>query len=65
MEFKAKRGDEMLSQDQIIDWLLSGDVSIRYQVYRDLLNIEKPDLRNRIEKEDWGARFLVLRNKNG
>jgi hypothetical protein len=65
MEFKVKRGDEMLSQVQIIDWLLSGDVSIRYQVYRNLLNIERQDLRNRIEKEGWGARFLALRNNNG
>jgi len=55
----------MLSQDQIIDWLLSGDVSIQFQVYRDLLDIERPDLRSRIEKEGWGARFLALRNNNG
>lgn len=34
-----------------IAWLLGGDVSIQYQVYRDLLGVEREDLRKRIEHE--------------
>jgi hypothetical protein len=49
----------------IIDWLLEGDVSIQYQVYRDLLATEKPDLQGRIATEGWGAQFLSFRKKAG
>ncbi len=48
-----------------ITWLLEGDVSIQYQVYRDLLAIEKPELRDRIATEGWGAQFLSCRQKEG
>ena len=50
---------------EIISWLLSGDVSIQYQTYRDLLDIDKPELRKRIESEGWGFQFLSSRQKNG
>jgi hypothetical protein len=50
---------------QLIDWLLEGDVSIQYQVYRDLLESDRTDLRNRIATEGWGAQFLGFRNKEG
>jgi hypothetical protein len=49
----------------IIEWLLDSDVSIQYQVYRDLLNIDKPDLKKKISKEGWGDKFLSFRNTNG
>lgn len=45
----------------IINWLLEGDVSIQYQVHRDLLGTEKPDLRKRISGEGWGAALLATR----
>ncbi len=51
--------------EQLIKWLLAGDVSIQYQVHRDLLQSEKKKLRDRISKEGWGARFLRERNKDG
>ena len=51
--------------EKIICWLLDGDVSVQYQVNRDLLNTELPALRKRISKEGWGAQFLSYRNKNG
>jgi hypothetical protein len=51
--------------DQIIEWLLEGDVAIQYQVQRDLLGAEMPALRERIAKEGWGARFLQFRRANG
>lgn len=30
-----------MNKEQIIDWLLEGDVSLQYQVYLDLLGVEK------------------------
>lgn len=37
--------------DDLISWLLAGDVAIQYQVYRDLLDDERLDLRARIAAE--------------
>lgn len=54
-----------MNKEQIIDWLLKGDVSIQYQVYRDLLGAEKKDLQDRIASEGWGQKFLSMRNSNG
>ena len=65
MDFAAQSKDKNISYDQIIEWLIDGDVSIQYQVHRDLLDIEMPELMNRIGKEGWGARFLSCRNTNG
>jgi hypothetical protein len=52
-------------QEQIIQWLLEGDVAIQYQVQRDLLGTEKPALRERIATEGWGLQFLQARHDNG
>jgi len=49
----------------LIDWLLDSDVSIQYQVYRDLLNTDRPDLKERIAGEGWGAKYLSFRQENG
>jgi hypothetical protein len=46
-------------------WLLEGDVSIQYQVYRDLLATNKPDLQTRIATEGWGADFLRNQKPEG
>ncbi len=62
-----------MSDQEITDWLLEGDVSIRYQVYRDLLGDERGDLfarecrdlKKRIENEGWGKKLLSLQGKNG
>lgn len=51
--------------NRTIEWLLDSDVSIQHQVYRDLLDIDRPDLKEKITKEGWGARFLSLRLNNG
>ncbi|HSY75771.1 MAG TPA: prenyltransferase/squalene oxidase repeat-containing protein [Bacteroidia bacterium] len=51
-----------------IDWLLSGDVSIIYQVKRDLLDASGADLKKlqlRIAEEGWGKEFMRFRNKDG
>jgi hypothetical protein len=52
-------------ENSLLEWLLDGDISIQYQVYRDLLKVDRPDLRERISYEGWGAKFLSLRNENG
>jgi len=54
-----------MTSNEIIGWLLEGDVSIQYQTYRDLLDIDKPGLRKKIEKEGWGSQFLSCRLRNG
>ena len=54
-----------MKKEEIIKWLLEGDVSLQYQVYRDLLSIEREDLRNSIELEGWGAEFLARREQDG
>jgi len=53
-----------MSDKEILKWLLKGDVSIQYQVYRDLLGEEREDIKSRIEFEGWGKRLLEKRNEN-
>ena len=54
-----------MNDQEIINWLLEGDVSIQYQVYRDLLGTERKDLRDRIATEGWGKQFLSKRKSSG
>lgn len=53
------------SHSKLTKWLLGGDVSIQYQVHRDLLGQEHKRLRARIAKGGWGARFLSKRTHSG
>lgn len=55
----------MMTKDELLAWLMKGDVSIQFQAYRDLLDTNKPQLRKRIEQEGWGAKFLSRRHANG
>jgi hypothetical protein len=54
-----------VNNDKIIKWLLEGDVSIQYQVHRDLLGSTQNRIRQRIEKEGWGTGFLSRRLEHG
>ncbi|NHF59605.1 hypothetical protein FK220_009655 [Flavobacteriaceae bacterium TP-CH-4] len=54
-----------MNHDTIRAWLLKGDVAIQYQVHRDLLSSERPNLQDRIAQEGWGARLLSERKENG
>jgi hypothetical protein len=54
-----------MEESQIMEWLLSGDVSIKYQVHRDLFGRENKQLRKRISTEGWGAGFLSFRKADG
>jgi hypothetical protein len=56
---------EPLFDEHLLTWLLEGDVSIQYQVHRDLLGENKPQLRQRIATEGWGAQLMAKRNENG
>jgi len=56
---------KQMNQQQIIDWLLEGDVSIQYQVWRDLLGVDKKELQERIASEGWGLKFLSKRKPDG
>ena len=54
-----------MTHEEIINWLLEGDVSIQYQVHRDLLSSNRNDLQERISKEGFGAKFLSKRKTDG
>lgn len=53
------------SEDPIINWLLAGDVSIQFQVCRDLLGEHRSGLQARISTEGWGREFLKRRGSGG
>src|SRR5580693_5603649 len=58
----------MPGSDRVIDWLLAGDPSIRWQVLRDLLDAPEPDWlaeRAKVETEGWGARLLSCEDEDG
>jgi hypothetical protein len=55
----------MQIDEGIVQWLLQGDISIQYQVHRDLLGEDRQDLQVRISEEGWGARLLSKRLPNG
>lgn len=54
-----------MGDEKIINWLLEGDVSIQYQVHRDLLSDHREDLKNRIASEGWGFKFLSFQKDDG
>ena len=54
-----------MTTEEIIAWLLEGDVSIQYQAYRDLLDTPRPDLQARISEEGWGGQLLSKRSPRG
>ncbi|MES2478485.1 MAG: hypothetical protein V4561_05335 [Bacteroidota bacterium] len=54
-----------MNKQEIIDWLLDGDVSIQYQVWRDLLGADKKNLQAQIANEGWAMNILSERNSDG
>ncbi len=54
----------MKNRNELIEWLLLGDVAIQYQTQRDLQGQKDSKLQARIANEGWGARFLAQRQKN-
>lgn len=57
-----------MERNEIITWLLEGDVSIQYQTHRDLLK-SGPEvlgkLKKRIVTEGWGYEFLKRQHPEG
>lgn len=51
--------------NQIIGWLLEGDVSIQYQVHRDLMGEDRRDLQQRIATEGWGELIVSKQHTGG
>jgi len=61
-------GGYIVSYEEIIKWLLEGDISIQYQVHRDLLGSDLKTieaLKNRILHEGWARQFLDKKEANG
>ena len=52
----------------MIDWLLESDMSIRWQVMRDLLDVPESKWsaeRSKVEVEGWGAKLLSHQDEDG
>ena len=52
----------------LVNWLLNGDVAVQYQTRRDLLGSGRKELealQQRIALEGWGARYLACRRPEG
>lgn len=64
-ELPIANGIPMNKDQEILQWLLQGDVSIQYQTKRDLLNIDDKTLQHRIAEEGWGQQFLSKRKPEG
>ena len=57
-----------MTYNEIISWLLSGDVSIQYQTQKDLVNaddITQKKYKACIAKEGFGQRFMACQHQNG
>ena len=59
MEHKEKQFEQLLA------WILEGDISLQYQALKDLKGEIRADLQKKICKEGWGYKFLNARKKNG
>jgi hypothetical protein len=58
----------MTDYSSVTDWLLDSDVSIRWQVMRDLLHAPECEWaaeRAKVEIEGWGARLLSYQDADG
>lgn len=65
-EHVARGFDEPGEVDRdVVSWLLAGDAAVQFQVYRDLLDEERPDVRARAATEGVAARILDARTHGG
>ena len=58
----------MTDRDQVVEWLLDADPSIRWQVMRDMLDAPAGEVaaeRARVASEGWGAHLLGLQGADG
>jgi len=57
-----------MTDNQIVNWLLRGDPSVRWQVYTDLLDSDEQTIwkeRTKITTEGWGSRLLSHQDQIG
>lgn len=57
-----------MDKDQVVQWLLDSDPSIRWQVMRDLQGAGEEELareRRKVAAEGWGARLLSYQDASG
>src|SRR5436190_16463144 len=57
-----------LTDSATLDWLLAGDPAVRWQTLRDLTGAGERTVtreRNRVSREEWGARLLTLQDPAG
>jgi hypothetical protein len=58
----------MTDRENVLDWLIDADPSIRWQVMRDLTDAPVDEVgaeRARVATEGWGARLLALQDADG
>jgi hypothetical protein len=56
------------TRDRVVDWLLGGDASIRWQTLRDLTGASDRTWQReqrKVGREGWGARLLALQDGDG
>src|SRR4029453_11669602 len=54
--------------NELVDWLLEGDPSIRWRVHRDMLASPASTVaaeRARVASEGWGAKLISLQDPDG
>ena len=51
--------------EPVLEWLLEGDVAVRFQTRRDLLHRDDLHLQERIAREGEGAALLAARHADG
>jgi hypothetical protein len=51
--------------ESVLEWLLEGDIAVRYQTRRDLLHRNDVHLQERIAREGEGAALLASRHADG
>jgi hypothetical protein len=57
-----------MSNEKVVEWLLDGDPSIRWQVMRDIVGADKEIVareRQKIATEGWGAKLLSYQDNSG
>lgn len=58
----------MVVEEKVIQCLLDGDLSIRWQVLRDIVKANSDDItreRQKIAREGWGAQLLSHQDPDG
>lgn len=51
--------------DEVVPWLLGGDVAVQYATHRDLEGVDRPDLRRRIPHEGDAQAILAAHDTGG